>query len=160
MDITKQCNKCKETKDISYFQKDPRTKDGYKGYCKSCRKTYIEGWHKRNPEYGKEYLNKNKEKRKINQDRWEAENKHRRRHLTALRRARLAQATPKWLTRSDLLDIEFIYAYCSYISKLMNIEHHVDHIIPLKGKDVCGLHVPWNLQVLDKISNLSKSNNI
>lgn len=66
----------------------------------------------------------------------------------AKRRADKLNATPKW---ADLQAIELIY-------KLRPEGHHVDHIIPLKGKLVSGLHVETNLQYLPSLDNLKKGN--
>lgn len=76
-----------------------------------------------------------------------------RRHYEALRRARKLQATPKWLTKEQLEEIKLIYRNCPE-------GHHVDHIMPLRGKESCGLHVPWNLQYLPGIVNKMKSNKV
>ncbi len=51
-----------------------------------------------------------------------------------------------------------IYREARRVTKLTGTWHHVDHIIPLNGKDVCGLHVPWNLQILTAVDNMFKSN--
>ena len=76
-----------------------------------------------------------------------------RRHHEAMRRARKLQATPKWLSKEQLEEIKAIYRNCPE-------GYHVDHIMPLKGKDVSGLHVPWNLQYLPGIVNKMKSNKV
>lgn len=71
------------------------------------------------------------------------------------RRSRMRDATPKW---ADMKVIRRIYIACARISAETGIAHHVDHIVPLRGRSVCGLHVPWNLQILPDVENRKKSN--
>lgn len=79
---------------------------------------------------------------------------------TAKRRANKLKATPHWLTKDDLKWINWYYMQAKRLTALTGVEHHVDHIHPLNGNDVCGLHVPWNLQILTAEENLSKGNRI
>jgi len=81
---------------------------------------------------------------------WKKANRPKVNHLDALRRARQLQATPKW---ADPTAIRVIYETCPP-------DYHVDHIIPLQGKNVCGLHVENNLQHLPALDNLKKSNKV
>ena len=76
----------------------------------------------------------------------------------ARRRAAKLNATPAWLTTEHNEQIRKLYAQRNSVSERTGIEHHVDHIVPLCGKTVSGLHVPWNLQVITASENLSKSN--
>ena len=98
-------------------------------------------WHDRNPEYLKEHYKANKE-----------------RYVAARARRRAAQesATPTWLTAIDKAMIQEMYdaSEARYIQT--GIKHHVDHIVPINGKGVAGMHVPWNLQVITAHENLSK----
>ena len=76
----------------------------------------------------------------------------------AKRRANKLRATPKWLTVDDLNKITEFYVLAKQLEQETGIKYHVDHIVPLQGTTVSGLHVPWNLQVIPAAENLTKSN--
>lgn len=78
--------------------------------------------------------------------------------LAAKRRAHQLCATPPWLTYEDLLEIKEIFKEAAKLEKETGIKYHVDHIVPLRGENVCGLHVPWNLQILTAEENMKKGN--
>lgn len=67
-------------------------------------------------------------------------------------------ATPSWLTIKQKYEIGEFYYAAMKLEEETGTKYHVDHIIPLQGKNVCGLHVPWNLQVIPAKENLSKGN--
>lgn len=74
------------------------------------------------------------------------------------RKAAKLQRIPCWLTADDLWMIEQAYEICALRTKMTGIEWHVDHIIPLQGKNVSGLHTPYNLQVIPASWNTAKGN--
>jgi len=72
-----------------------------------------------------------------------------------LRIARQIQATPAWI---DLRAIDAIYCEAQKMTQLTGVRYDVDHIVPLQGRTVCGLHVAANLQPLPSHENRSKGN--
>jgi len=82
-------------------------------------------------------------------------NKGKTNHLNAKRKIAIKIATPKWI---DLKKIEKIYNIASQKTMKTGISYHVDHIVPITSSVVCGLHVPWNLQILTESENCSKQN--
>jgi 5-methylcytosine-specific restriction endonuclease McrA len=80
--------------------------------------------------------------------------------MVSLRRRRFRQATPKWLTAEQRMEIRLKYRLAIEISRATDKRYAVDHIVPLQGEEVCGLHVPWNLQVILQEENLKKSNKL
>jgi len=69
------------------------------------------------------------------------------------------QRTPFWLNPGQKFEMESIYKYCSALRSI-GLDYEVDHIVPLQGKTVFGLHVPWNLQILTASENAKKGNRI
>ena len=80
--------------------------------------------------------------------------------LTSFRRRRFRDATPPWLTRKQKSEIRQLYQIAITMSKTTGEQYVVDHILPLHGETVCGLHVPWNLRVITQEENLKKSNKL
>ena len=76
------------------------------------------------------------------------------------RLARIRQATPKWLSAEQHAEIKAFYTEAQRLSKVSGRIHHVDHIIPIWGENVRGLHVPWKLRVITAKANLHKTNQV
>ena len=87
-----------------------------------------------------------------------AKNPHKINAKTRLRQASQLQRTPAWLTELDLLTIEEMYRLARERTEATGVRHHVDHVVPLCGKAVSGLHVPQNLRVIPASENSRKSN--
>ena len=143
MKLTKVCTKCGDNKPLDQYYKRSDT-GSYRSHCKDClaerqRENKIEV----NLSNRKSYY-KNWSKRQVN---------------FANRRASKLSATPAWLTGPQIAHIKRTYKLSHLMEDITGTKYHVDHIVPLKGKKVCGLHVPWNLQVIPAEDNLKKSNN-
>jgi len=173
-DLFKVCNKCCREQPTSEYHKKLNS---LSAVCKSCKSLYNKKYRENNAEKLNSYLkgwqiaNKDllKEKRKV----WNDENRElvrqrnrefrqRHPHKATERNVRLKQSrrqsVPPWLSKPQKIEIQNFYWLAKDLSLLVGEKYEVDHIVPIKGKDVCGLHVPWNLQVLPKDINLKKSN--
>ncbi len=180
------CSKCKETKSLLNFNKNKSQKDGYNNQCNDCLKIYREKtrqhridylrrWRENNPDARKIHYQNNKERSSVyakqyrelngprlrkNTVRWQKENLDKDAAKTARRRAAKLKAIPPWITKEQLREIKELYTCAQMFKLYTGQEYHVDHIVPLQGENVCGLHVPWNLQVITAQENLSKSNKL
>lgn len=137
--------------------------------CCECRsqvtekhKAGVMAWQSKNKEkfkaYKEKWRSKNREKIAQKNAEWYESNKAKCFEKAAARRASKLMATPRWLTDEQKEEMRIEYQLAQWCSDVMGDEYHVDHIVPLKGKLVCGLHVPWNLRVIRGADNRSKGN--
>lgn len=173
----KYCKACDAHKDLADFSVNRQTKDGLEFYCKACKKAASaahykknktkanarsRAWAKVNPESAREaeraWHARNKENVAAYNKAWAQANPHMKNAAEARRRSAKLLRTPGWLTAEDFAAIEFTYAWAKVLEASTGIPHHVDHVYPLQGRYVSGLHVPANLQVLTASENRSKHN--
>ena len=164
---TRTCKHCDKTKTADLFIKGALK-------CKSCASVYMKDYYKKNKEktlawsrqyykdhveekaaYGKARRKSHPEKSyRVNKN-WSDKNPGRTCYYSANYYARKLHRT---LLISDEKKILSFYQRAADMTAKKGIPHHVDHIIPLNGKNVSGLHVHWNLQVLTATANLKKGN--
>lgn len=173
--MNKTCPRCKEEKDPSLFGKDKNRKDGLNPYCKIClneksknyfsanaesvRKTKIEydrrnkekiaGWRADNSEYLRSYWAEYGK-------RYRAENIPETRAKTRRQQAARRKAVPGWIDRAKEVAVYEEAARRRLLGE--NVE--VDHIVPILGKNFCGLHWHGNLRVISAFANRSRGNKL
>jgi hypothetical protein len=133
----KKCTKCNNILPFSEFSTNLSTSTSKSTICKVCDSKKAKIYREHNTEI---CINRSKLHYLDNKSDYLARN--------ASRRALKIKATPSW---ADLLAIKEVYRSCP-------TNYHVDHIIPLRGDLVCGLHVENNLQHLPAVENLRKTN--
>lgn len=161
----KTCRCCSIEKDLSSFRfrREAKRPNGYYvSTCKVCEKEKFQIYQKNNLDKFREY-NKQAYVKKFgpvtrNMNHTEETRAEWYRQKALKRATRAKQARVIW--DKELTD--FVYMEAHDLRKRRNvttkIDWHVDHVIPLKGKQVCGLHVWNNFAVIPKVDNLRKGN--
>jgi len=171
------CRKCNSHKAVSEFPAAQLSHGDY--ICRICKAKYLRQYKLANKEQiklaNKSYYDKNAKKISelkkqyraekagiLNQKtaEWKCKNKPALRAMYAKRRASVLKATPKWLNEIDYERIKNCYKLAELQTQLTGNKWHVDHIIPLQGKEVCGLHVPSNLRAIPWLQNVKKGNKL
>lgn len=168
--VSKACRGCGIVKPLEAYNFHPDMKDGRLNHCKSCRSGYLSTWKDKNPGAYANWIAENRERKRkgfsqwrlINKDRcaknfarWAKENPGRLAAKSMKRHAAKLKATVPWANHAA---IRGIYREAAALTRATGEPHHVDHIVPLQGKNVCGLHCEQNLQILTRFQNISKHN--
>lgn len=164
---SKLCKCCGITKDISEFRfkrESKRPAGFYLSTCKACEKEKFIVYRNQNREYFRianrvSYLKKvGSFSRRSPLEMTDELRKEWKRDKSLKRATRAKQARVLW----DKEFTDFVYMEAHKLRKLRNVctnfDWHVDHIVPLKGTNVCGLHVWNNFAVIPKVENLRKGN--
>lgn len=167
--MTKCCSRCGLTKSRAEFGPNKGRKDGLTVYCRPCTKEYMadktydkqrweerrEAEHKRNKAYRENNKDRLNEKSRAAKKAYREQNPEVIRARNVERKAKQKRAMPVWVDRGAL---RRIYAECQQLNTRYGANLQVDHVVPIRSKLVCGLHVPANLQLMDATLNDSKGN--
>jgi hypothetical protein len=163
---SKTCNTCKSNKPLDLFYVSKSGKDGHTAACRSCiiersRNTALKN-HDKYKEYLKEYGKKwrvdNKEKMNLLCKKHYSKNKQYYFSKTAKRKLKIKERVPQWGIEFTDFAFEEAFDLCKIKQKLFGVEYNVDHIVPLNGENVSGLHVWNNFAVITATENREKGN--
>jgi hypothetical protein len=161
------CKKCGEEKPLELFSKNKGCNFGRTHTCNACKAKRDLGIYYSDKSKRLEIVKKSRKKRKLEGKdvnkpfrEYSKRNPQYKRFYASQREKRVKLATPKWLTDSQKEDIKRMYFLRDKMADMFGLKYHVDHIVPLRGVNVCGLNVPWNLQILESSVNLAKSNKL
>lgn len=154
----KTCARCGLLKPVELFGKVPDKaivigKPIYRPLCKSCHTKRSIDYYNENRETKLEYQ---KKLNILQRDTYLEKRNAQKRDYSARKR----KATPPWLSKEHRRQIKDTHLFRKSLTLSTGVQHRVDHIVPFGNPYVCGLHVPWNLQVIPKTGNASKHNSI
>lgn len=156
----KACNVCRLTKEPGEFHRRAASPDGVGYSCKDCARRRAQSHHtnnrvaantarsaryRANPAHHQDVTRK-----------WARENRGLMNAYAKACRLKREQRMPRW---ADFEAIAEVYVRAAFLTRILGEQFHVDHIVPLNGRDVSGLHVHTNLQILDAVENMRKQNN-
>ena len=149
---------CSASKSFDWFSKNKTMKDGFQAYCKECNKELRKQYKHKSKQYASKFREQNKELCNSRIKQWKQNNKGLINSYTAKRHAAKMNRTVAW---ANLEKIKSYYDVCSFFNEVNGyIKYHVDHIIPMQGDTISGLHVENNLQVILAQDNMRKGNRI